>query len=147
MNIGSMFQDIFRSLFKKPSTELYPFQRVEPTTKIRGKLHYDPSKCTGCQLCVKDCPADALELIVVDRVAKKFVMKYHADRCIFCDQCVASCRFDCLGLSQEDWELASLESEPFTVYYGKEEDVRILLEKMAQPNSGEGCGESQPENA
>jgi hypothetical protein len=41
-------------------------------------------------------------------------------------------------MSSEMWELASTKKEPFTVYYGKDEDVNFLLEKMAKDNAGEG---------
>jgi NAD(P)H-quinone oxidoreductase subunit I len=130
-----MLGDVIRSLFTKPVTEQYPFVRTAAPDNFRGKLFWEPEKCTGCQLCVKDCPADALELIVIDKAAKRFVMKYHIDRCTFCDQCVQSCRLKCLNLSNEDWELASLNREPLTVYYGKDEDIESLLERTAQPGA------------
>ena len=133
MTIGSMFSDIVSSFFKKPITETYPFKKYPNPVRLRGKLIYDPAKCSGCQLCVKDCPADAIELLVVDKVAKRFVMRYHADRCTYCAQCVESCRFDCLGMSAEDWELASVNKEPFSVYYGREEDIRAIMARFAQP--------------
>jgi formate hydrogenlyase subunit 6/NADH:ubiquinone oxidoreductase subunit I len=131
MKIGSMLGDIVGSLFKKPVTEMYPFQRKETPDRLRGKMIWDPEKCTGCQLCVKDCPADALELIVLDKVNKRFVMRYNEDRCTFCAQCVQNCRFKCLEMSNEQWELAALNKEPFTVYYGKDEDVKFLLDRAA----------------
>jgi formate hydrogenlyase subunit 6/NADH:ubiquinone oxidoreductase subunit I len=137
MKIGSMIGDIVSSLFKRPATVLYPFERQETTKNLRGKLVYDPSKCSGCQLCIKDCPADAIELVVLDKVNKRFVMRYNIDRCTFCNQCVQSCRFKCLGLSDEQWELASLNREPLTVYYGKDEDVQSFLEKAARPGTEE----------
>ena len=141
MRLGAMFSDIFGSLFKKPITEQYPFVRKETPERLRGKLIWDPDKCTGCMMCVKDCPSNAIELIVIDKAAKRFVMKYHMDRCTFCDQCVVNCRFDCLGLSREEWELASLTQEPMTVYYGKDEDIKFLMEKAARPNTEEDkCG-------
>ena len=133
MTIGSMLSEIVGSFFKKPVTETYPFTRYPTPTNLRGKLEYDPAKCAGCQLCVKDCPADALELLVVDKVAKRFVLRYHADRCTYCAQCVESCRFNCLGMSSEDWELASLNKEPFSVYYGREEDIQAIMARFAQP--------------
>ncbi len=133
MTIGSMLSDIVSSLFKKPITETYPFKKYPSPVRLRGKLIYDPAKCSGCQLCVKDCPADAIELLVVDKVAKRFVMRYHADRCTYCAQCVESCRFDCLGMSAEDWELASVNKEPFSVYYGRDEDIQALMARLAQP--------------
>jgi formate hydrogenlyase subunit 6/NADH:ubiquinone oxidoreductase subunit I len=129
MKIGSMFSDIFNSFFKKPVTEKYPFEKKPAPENLRGKLIYSPEKCTGCQLCVKDCPAEALELLVVDKVNKRFVMKYHADRCTFCAQCLESCRMNCLVMSNTEWEMAALNKEPFTVYYGREEDVAFILAK------------------
>jgi len=135
MRIGSMIGDVIRSLFRRPATEMYPFERSPAPEHFRGKLHYDPEKCSGCQLCVKDCPANAIELLVVDKVNKRFVMRYHLDRCTFCDQCVVSCRFKCLSLSNEEWELAALTHKPFTVYYGKEEDVHEFLERAIRPGA------------
>jgi NAD(P)H-quinone oxidoreductase subunit I len=137
MTIGSMLGDIVTSFFKKPATEHYPFERYPAPERLRGKLTWNPAKCSGCQLCVKDCPADALELLVIDKVTKKFVMEYHTDRCSYCAQCVESCRFACLDLSPTDWELASIQKDPFTVYYGREEDIQVILARMAPPDESE----------
>jgi formate hydrogenlyase subunit 6/NADH:ubiquinone oxidoreductase subunit I len=135
MKIGAMLGNIVGSLFKKPVTERYPFQRYDTPASLRGKLHWDPEKCNGCTLCVKDCPAEALDLIVIDKVAKRFVMRYDVDRCTYCNQCVMSCRNGSLDLSDTEWELAALTKQPFTVYYGRDEDVQFLLEKVAQPGA------------
>ena len=141
MTIGSMFGDVVKSLFKKPATIKYPFASSAAPEHFRGKLIWDPEKCTGCQLCMKDCPANAIEILTVDKVNKKFVMRYHMDRCTFCAQCVLNCRFNCIQMSEDQWELASTKREPFEVYYGKEEDVKALLERAARPETGTGCGE------
>lgn len=139
MTIGSMFGDIFKSLFKKPITEQYPFVKQETPENLRGKLVWAPEKCSGCQLCIKDCPSNAIELLVVDKVNKKFVMRYNIDRCTFCAQCVQSCRFSCIEMSDEMWELASIKKEPFEVYYGKEEDIQFLLENAAKGEAETPC--------
>lgn len=139
MKIGAMLGDILRSLFKKPATELYPFVKSPVPEDLRGALQYDPGKCTGCQLCVKDCPANAIELITVDKVNKRFVMRYYPDRCVYCSQCVQNCRFKCLAMSDEQWELATTKRESFVVYYGKDEDVEFLLEKAAKAGVEEPC--------
>jgi len=129
MKFGTMFKDILASFFKKNSTQLYPFEKNPTPERFRGSLYYDPSACTGCGLCVKDCPSKAIELITLDRAAKRFVLKYHMDRCVYCGQCVVNCKFKCMGMSNKDWEHAALNKQEFTVYYGKEEDVRQFLEK------------------
>ena len=142
MTIGTFLGELVKSLFKRPVTERYPFDRKPTPERLRGKLYYDPNKCAGCQLCVRDCPSQAIELVTIDKENKRFVMIYHMNRCTFCDQCVQSCRFDCLDLSSEEWELASLDEQPLTVYYGKEEDIRFLLEKEADAGTGENPCES-----
>jgi hypothetical protein len=37
-------------------------------------------------------------------------------------------------MSKEDWELAALTKEPFMVYYGKDEDITSLVERLAVSN-------------
>lgn len=101
----------------------------------RGKLNWDPENCTGCGLCGKDCPADAIELIVLDRKEKRFVMRYHVDRCTFCGQCVHSCRFNCLELSPTEWELAATTKESFTQLLGQEKEIAEFLEDSAEPDA------------
>ena len=135
MKLGTMFKDVFESFFKKPATMGYPAVKVDTSERYRGKLFYNPAACTGCALCIKDCPANAIELITIDKAAKRFMMKYHMDKCTFCDQCSINCRFKCLGLSNEDWELASLKQEPLTIYYGRDEDIQFLMDKAAQPDA------------
>ncbi len=127
MKLGAMLGDILRSLFKKPVTERYPFERRPAPERLRGKLSWDPSKCTGCRLCAMDCPSNALDVIILDRAAKKFVMRYNVDRCTYCAQCVQNCRFDCLSLASDQWELAGFQKEPFTLYYGNEADIQSIL--------------------
>lgn len=131
MKIGVMLPDLVNSLFKEPVTERYPFERRSTPARLRGKLEWDPSKCTGCQLCVKDCPSEAIELVVIDKASKRFTMRYQVDRCTYCGQCVENCRFNCLSMSSEEWELAALSKDPFEMMYGRDEDVRLVLEKEA----------------
>lgn len=126
MRIGAMLGDISRSLFKKPVTELYPFARKPAPDRLRGKLAFAPDRCTGCRICIRDCPANALDLVVIDKAAKRFVLRFRSDRCTFCAQCVFSCNFDAISLSHETWELAALSREPFDVVCGRPEDVAAL---------------------
>ncbi|MBK7320166.1 MAG: 4Fe-4S binding protein [Anaerolineales bacterium] len=133
MKIGTMLKDIVASFFKKTSTQLYPFEKTRAPERYRGNLFYDPSACTGCCLCVKDCPSKAIELVTLDRAAKRFVLKYHMDQCIYCGQCAVNCKFKCMGMTSQDWEHAALNKKEFTVYYGKDEDIKQLLENVSKP--------------
>jgi formate hydrogenlyase subunit 6/NADH:ubiquinone oxidoreductase subunit I len=135
MNIATMLRDVLTSLVQPPVTERYPFERQQVPTRLRGMLTWDPEKCIGCGICVRNCPSEALELNVVDRKEKRFVMRYRVDRCLFCAQCVISCPRGALAMSNERWELAALSKEPFDVYYGDEADVKTVLADLADPGA------------
>lgn len=136
MKFGAMVGDVFRSLFRHPVTQKYPFERKAAPERLRGKLHWDAEKCTGCLLCVKDCPAQAIEIIMMDKASKRFAMRYHVDRCTFCSQCVVSCRPGALSMSNTDWELASSNPHSFELCYGDQADVKRLVE-LAEADAGE----------
>lgn len=127
MKLAAMWRDVSSSLFRRPATERYPFERREAPERLRGLLQWNPEKCTGCGLCAQDCPAGALEVTVLDKQAKRFVITYHVDRCTFCAQCVHSCRHGCLAVSHDQWELAALNKEPFLIHYGDGTDVKQVL--------------------
>ena len=131
MRLATLLSDVWRGLTTRPATVLYPAERRAPPPQLRGLLTSDLRQCTGCQLCVKDCPANALELVTLDRAAKRFVMRYQADRCVYCGQCVASCRFKCLTLAPEQWELAALTKDNFQHNYGAPADVAVVLDRDA----------------
>lgn len=131
MKIGTMFQDVIRSLFRKTATRNYPAEREEAPDRLRGQLVFNAEKCVGCCLCSKECPASAIEVITLDKAAKRFVMRYHADRCIYCGQCEISCRHGCIDMDANQWELAAQTRAPFEVYYGEEVDVDQFMENLA----------------
>lgn len=135
MKLGTMLSDVFRSLFRQTATQQYPFERTQPPKRLRGKLHWDSEKCTGCSLCSKDCPANAIDVLRVDQGNKRFIVRYHADRCTFCAQCVLSCPQEALKLSPEEWELADVSKQPFTIYYGADVDVEHFLVNLAKSSA------------
>jgi formate hydrogenlyase subunit 6/NADH:ubiquinone oxidoreductase subunit I len=140
MKFATMLSDLWESLRRKPITQQYPFERTKTPEHLRGMLLYDPTNCTGCGLCVKDCPANAIENIVLDKKAKRFVVRYHVDRCTFCAQCVASCRQECMKLANDMWELAQLGKDDFEILYGAEADVQAVMASLANGGSN-GTGE------
>ena len=138
MKLGTMITDVTQSFFRRPITQKYPFERFETPTRLRGHLHWNPEKCTGCGMCATDCPAGAIEMHVLDKKAKRFVMVYHVDRCTFCAQCVHTCNQDCLMMQKDIWELASLQREPFAVYYGDPNDIIFVREGSPEPETVSG---------
>ncbi|MDT8306106.1 MAG: 4Fe-4S binding protein [Anaerolineae bacterium] len=123
MTLGTMFRDIFHSLLRPPVTQRYPLERQDEPKRLRGQLIWNPDGCIGCGLCSKECPADAIEVITLDKKAKRFVVEYHLDRCTFCAQCVESCRFNCLELNAGRWELAGLQRDGFIYLFGEPTDI------------------------
>ena len=117
MKIASMLNDVFASLFKRPFTERYPYTVRPAPARLRGKLLWEESLCKGCMLCVRDCPAKAIEIEVVDRAAKKYAFRYRMDRCVYCAQCVASCKEEALSMSSTLYHLASTDRRTFTEIY------------------------------
>ncbi len=88
---------------------------------------------------MRDCPASAIEIAVVDKATKRFVMRFNRARCTYCAQCVVSCNFDAVGMSHECWELASLSQAAFWVSLGRPEDIEALAhlasKAAAAPNA------------
>ena len=126
-----MFNDVLSGLTHKPVTVQYPVERRPVPAQFRGALAFNPTKCTGCALCVKDCPADAIRMVVNDKSGKRFVIQYDVDRCAFCGQCVYSCRFDCLTLAAEQWELATLNKDHFRELLGDKANVDEFVARGA----------------
>ena len=79
------------------------------------KVSVDNEVCTGCGLCVKDCPANAIKITKL--ADKKFECEIELDHCIYCAQCVASCKEDALAMSSELYHLASTDRASFTEVY------------------------------
>lgn len=135
MKLGTMFEDVLGSLFQRPVTRRYPLERKLAPHRLRGKLRWNAEKCTGCRLCSKDCPANAIDVVMVDKASKRCVVTYHLDRCTFCAQCVYSCAQNALELSNDEWDMDSAHKDEFTIYYGGEADVGRALDKVTEADT------------
>ena len=59
---GKVLPEALKNMFETPATVAYPANRGDVFTNVRGKLIFDAPKCIGCKLCVRDCPASAIEI-------------------------------------------------------------------------------------
>ena len=82
---------LWRALLTRPITIRYPLAPLELSPHFRGRVVIDANQCRGCGLCVRDCPAFALELERESR--DTFRLMHYPDRCANCGQCEASCTF------------------------------------------------------
>ena len=69
---------------------------IEPQGYFRGRLDYDKERCIGCKLCIRVCPANAIEFLEEEKK-----IQIHVDRCCYCSQCTEICPVKCLSMSKE----------------------------------------------
>ncbi len=59
------------------------------------------NKCTGCSLCSKDCPFQAIEMVPAPAGSRfKLLATVNPDRCSSCGVCVGACAFDAIDLPE-----------------------------------------------
>jgi NAD(P)H-quinone oxidoreductase subunit I len=107
--IGQGMSVTFDHMKRRPVTVQYPYEKLVPSERFRGRIHYEFDKCISCEVCVRVCP---INLPVVDweynKATKKKVLKHYSidfGVCIFCGNCVEYCPTNCLSMTEE-YELA-----------------------------------------
>ncbi len=110
--ISQGFGVVFDHMGRRPVTVQYPYEKLVPSERFRGRIHFEFDKCISCEVCVRVCPID---LPVVDwsfnsELKKKELYSYSIDFgvCIFCGNCVEFCPTNCLSMT-EDYELAAYD--------------------------------------
>ncbi len=75
--------------------EAHIHEKKCPAKSCKGLLTYtvDPEKCTGCTVCAKNCPVDAIS------GERKEVHEIDQEICIKCGICYTKCNFDAIILS------------------------------------------------
>ena len=111
---GKMLKQVLQSIFKKPATLHYPLEKSPMPDKFRGQIKFTPSLCIGCKMCMRDCPAAAINIIkIADKV---FDAQIDLGKCIYCAQCVDSCFKKALEATK-NMELASLDRAKLVVRF------------------------------
>jgi len=110
--IGQGLAVTFDHMGRRPITVQYPYEKLIPSERFRGRIHFEFDKCIACEVCVRVCP---INLPVVDwtfnkAIKKKELKHYSIDFgvCIFCGNCVEYCPTNCLSMTEE-YELASYD--------------------------------------
>lgn len=98
-SLAHMLPELVRTLLARRVTVSFPFKPLEQPAYFRGKVIIQPELCEGCGLCVRDCPAFALEL---ERKGRgRFRLVHYRDRCAYCGQCADSCPQGAITLVSE----------------------------------------------
>ncbi len=119
MKLSSMLKDVWYALWHKAATQTYPDPAPASPERLRGKMYWDEAVCTGCQLCVKDCPTHALHLSTLDGDKKHFVMDYDMNKCIYCAQCLQNCRVGGIRMASNEWSFSADTPDIFHFRYGE----------------------------
>jgi NAD(P)H-quinone oxidoreductase subunit I len=110
--IGQGLAVTFDHMQRRPITVQYPYEKLIPSERFRGRIHFEFDKCIACEVCVRVCP---INLPVVDwefnkETKKKKLNHYSIDFgvCIFCGNCVEYCPTNCLSMTEE-YELSTYD--------------------------------------
>nr|YP_009943702.1 NADH-plastoquinone oxidoreductase subunit I [Scapania ampliata]QOD95486.1 NADH-plastoquinone oxidoreductase subunit I [Scapania ampliata] len=110
--IGQGFIVTLDHMNRLPMTIQYPYEKLIPSERFRGRIHFEFDKCIACEVCVRVCP---INLPVVDwelrkALRKKQLKSYSIDFgiCIFCGNCVEYCPTNCLSMTEE-YELSTYD--------------------------------------
>jgi formate hydrogenlyase subunit 6/NADH:ubiquinone oxidoreductase subunit I len=81
-------KEAFSNLFKKRATNKYPEVPASVADNFRGRQVLDLKNCISCTLCARECPANAIEMVMVEGKKRPLI---HLDKCVFCYACADVC--------------------------------------------------------
>lgn len=89
---------VFKKLFQRPWTEIYPKIKRPAPEGFRGKIVIDDNLCRACGTCVRVCPSNAIELYPEENM---FILKIYHEKCIRCGECISKCPFSAIKFVEE----------------------------------------------
>jgi NAD(P)H-quinone oxidoreductase subunit I len=141
--IGQGFMVTLDHMNRTSTTIQYPYEKLIPSERFRGRIHFEFDKCIACEVCVRVCP---INLPVVDwefqkALKKKQLRSYSIDFgvCIFCGNCVEYCPTNCLSMTEE-YELSAYNRHELNydhIALGRL-PINTIHDPMVEPVSGLG---------
>jgi formate hydrogenlyase subunit 6/NADH:ubiquinone oxidoreductase subunit I len=114
-------------LFRRPATIQYPDRIEKPIQEMlpdnyRGLLEVDLARCSGCLLCMKNCPIGVIQ-VKVEKNAEtgvREITQFDIDvgRCMYCGLCSEQCKFDALRHTT-DFEAVASSPDNLVLHYVK----------------------------
>lgn len=90
--IGSLSGEALKNLFSKAATVAYPKEELHYPAGYRGRISFDPARCTGCRRCMKDCPASAIAIVETEQEGERaYRCHLNFGRCVYCGRCADIC--------------------------------------------------------
>lgn len=126
----------FRTLFKRPITVKYPFEKLKLSPRFRGGFTFDRDRCIACKQCQNACPNNVITVTAERGEDKKLRLTgYDMDLryCLFCGFCVEACPTQCLQMT-DDYELAVFNKETMELDFA---DGKIRCHRADQEISHE----------
>ncbi len=119
--------ELFRNLARRPVTRFYPFEKTVVPEGFRGTPRFKSENCSGCRVCMRDCPSEAIQIEVETlpappaaegqpppRAPKKVTMILYLDRCVHCARCAESCPRHAIFMDTE-FEMAAFSRDALKI--------------------------------
>ena len=91
----SIISEVFKNIFKRPMTVLFPKERIEIPERNRGEHNFEIDTCISCGSCAKICPNKAIKMVEAPPEFKEKYPKTYPQvdlgKCCFCALCEDIC--------------------------------------------------------
>ena len=109
--------------FKKPTTVIYPYERITVAERFRGIVQNDVSRCTSCMICAGVCPVSCISIKSRGKKEDRTPAKYDIDlnKCMWCGYCAEACPTKSLTMSK-DYEHSVYDRKELLLRFVPEEN-------------------------